>query len=56
MREDDRSTPDHGWEKYCVACIHMPIANLILNSFIKMEIFLGNFCWMDENSRCMDTK
>jgi hypothetical protein len=50
------STPGQGWEKYHVTGTHMPITNLILNSLIKMVISLGNFCWMDENSRCMDAE
>jgi hypothetical protein len=44
------------WEKYHVVGEHMQIANLFLGKLIKMDNFLWNFCWLDENSRCLDTR
>jgi hypothetical protein len=44
-----------GWEKSCLAGEHMLFKNLCLNNFIKTVNFLRNFCWLDENSGCLDT-
>jgi hypothetical protein len=43
------------WEIYHVVGEHMRISNVILNNFMQL-VNLLNFCLLDENSKCLDTK
>jgi hypothetical protein len=43
-----------GWEEYCRARKEYPSELCFSNNFIKVADFLIHFCWVDENSGCLE--
>jgi hypothetical protein len=50
------SVASGGLENCCWVDEHMHTADLFLNNFLKLVNFLCNFCLLNENSGCLNTR